>query len=174
MKLVIGLGNPGKKYMHTRHNVGFMVLDNLAKDLNIKFKENKARKVIYAKTDTIELLKPQTFMNNSGISLLSIVKKHNVAIKDIIVILDDIDMELGKVRFRKSGSSGGHKGMQSIINHLKTNDIARIKIGIGRPTLVAPDSYVTSQFTKTELDQIKKAIPEAIQLIKDKFLEPYI
>lgn len=171
MKLVVGLGNPGKRYERTRHNVGFMVIDSLAKDLNIKFKENKARKVIFAKTDTIELLKPQTFMNNSGVSISAIAKKHNVAITDVLVILDDIDMKLGKIRFRKSGSSGGHKGMQSIINHLQTDKIARIKIGIGRSDVIKPDSYVTSPFTQTELNKIKKAIPQAIQLIKDKFIE---
>lgn len=174
MKLVVGLGNPGKKYIHTRHNVGFMVIDSLAKDLNIKLKENKARKVIFGKTDTFELLKPQTFMNNSGVPIPAIAKKHNVATTDILVILDDIDMELGKVRFRKSGSSGGHKGMQSIINHLGTDEISRIKIGIGRDNRIEPDRYVTSQFTSTELNQIKKAISEIIQLIKDKFIEPYI
>ncbi len=170
MKLIVGLGNPGKKYEHTRHNVGFMVLDSLAKDLGIKFKENKARKVVFSKTDTVELLKPQTFMNNSGIPLLAIAKKHNVAPTNILVISDDIDMELGKLRYREAGSSGGHKGMQSIINHLKTNKIARIKIGIGRSHISEPDEYVTSKFTHQELSQIKKAIPQAIQLIKEKFL----
>ena len=170
MKLIIGLGNPGKKYEHARHNVGFMVLDSLAKDLGIKFKENKARKVVFSKTDTVELLKPQTFMNNSGIPLLAIAKKHNIAPANILVISDDIDMELGKLRYREDGSSGGHKGMQSIINHLKTNKIARIKIGIGRSHISEPDEYVISKFTHQELSQIKKAIPQAIQLIKEKFL----
>ncbi len=173
MKLIVGLGNPGKKYTRTRHNVGFMVLDGLAKDLGIKFKDNKARKVIFAKTDTLELIKPQAFMNNSGLPIPDIAKKHNVATTDILVILDDIDMELGKIRFRKSGSSGGHKGMQSIINHLGTDEIARIKIGIGRSNTMEPDRYVTSLFTTTELNKIKKAIPQAIQLIKDKLIEPY-
>ncbi len=170
MKLIVGLGNPGKKYEHSRHNVGLMVIDRLVKDLGIKFKENKARKVVFSKTDTVELLKPQTFMNNSGIPLLAIAKKHNVAPTNILVISDDIDMELGKLRYREAGSSGGHKGMQSIINHLKTNKIARIKIGIGRSHISEPDEYVTSKFTHQELSQIKKAIPQAIQLIKEKFL----
>lgn len=170
MKLIVGLGNPGKKYEHTRHNVGFMVLDSLAKDLGIKFKENKARKVVFSKTDTVELLKPQTFMNNSGMPLLAITKKHNIAPANILVVSDDIDMELGKLRYREGGSSGGHKGMQSIINHLKTNKIARIKIGIGRSHISEPNEYVTSKFTHQELSQIKKAIPQVIQLIKEKFL----
>lgn len=171
MKLIVGLGNPGEKYKNTRHNVGFMVLDRLAKDLGIKFKENKKRKVIFAKTDMIELIKPQTFMNNSGISLLAIIKKHNIALTDILVVLDDIDMELGKIRFRDSGSSGGHKGMQSIMDYLGTDKINRIKIGIGRSKTVEPNVYVTSPFTSTELAQIKKTMPDITQLIKEKFIE---
>ena len=171
MKLLVGLGNPGKRYEHTRHNVGFMVLDSLAKDLGIAFKENKARKVIFAKTDTLELIKPQTFMNNSGLPLPAIAKKHNVALTDILIVLDDIDMELGKIRFRDSGSSGGHKGMQSIINHLGTDKIARIKIGIGRSNTLEPDVYVTSKFTDAELSKIKKTVPYITQLIREKFIE---
>lgn len=171
MKLLVGLGNPGKRYEHTRHNVGFMVLDSLAKDLGITFKNNKVRKVIFAKTDTLELIKPQTFMNNSGLPLLAIAKKHNVALTDILIVLDDIDMELGKIRFRDSGSSGGHKGMQSIINHLGTDKIARIKIGIGRSKTLEPDVYVTSKFTDAELSKIKKTMPYITQLIREKFIE---
>jgi len=170
MKLVIGLGNPGKKYEHTRHNVGFMVLDSLAKDLGIRLKENKTRKIVSGKTDTIELIKPQTFMNNSGVILSAIIRKQNIALANILIISDDIDMELGKLRYREDGSSGGHKGMQSIINHLKTDKIARIKIGIGRSHTLEPDEYVTSKFTHQELSQIEKVIPQTIQLIKEKFL----
>jgi len=171
MKLLVGLGNPGKRYEHTHHNVGFMVLDSLAKDLGITFKNNKVRKVIFAKTDTLELIKPQTFMNNSGLPLSAIAKKHNVALTDILIVLDDIDMELGKIRFRNSGSSGGHKGMQSIINHLGTDKIARIKIGIGRSKTFEPDVYVTSKFTDAELSKIKKTMPYITQLIREKFIE---
>ncbi|OGB74547.1 aminoacyl-tRNA hydrolase [candidate division Kazan bacterium RBG_13_50_9] len=171
MKLVVGLGNPGKRYERTRHNVGFMMLDSLAKDLGIKFKENKARKVLFAKTDNIELIKPQTFMNRSGMPLSAIAKKHNVAPKDILVISDDIDMELGKLRYREGGSSGGHRGLQSIIDHLGANKFPRLKVGIGRPNTLAPDEYVTSNFSITQLSQIKKILPQAVAIIQSKFLK---
>lgn len=171
MKLVVGLGNPGRRYERTRHNVGFMVLDSLAKDLGIKFKENKARKVIFSKTDAIELLKPQTFMNNSGVALPAIAQKHNVAPADILIISDDIDMELGKLRYREDGSSGGHRGLQSIIDHLGTDKFPRLKIGIGRPDNLEPDEYVTSNFSITQLKEIKKSLPQAVALIKTKFLK---
>jgi len=172
MKLIVGLGNPGDKYKTTRHNVGFMVLDELAKTLDLSFQNNEARKVIFAKRDDLELIKPQTFMNNSGQPLPEILNKHKVKSQDTLIVFDDIDMEVGKIRYRDSGSSGGHKGMQSIIDSLRTENIPRIKIGIGRSQVMEPDQYVTTKFTSEELNKIKTAIPEAIKLIKEKFLEP--
>ncbi|MBN2585480.1 aminoacyl-tRNA hydrolase [Patescibacteria group bacterium] len=171
MKLVVGLGNPGKKYERTRHNVGFMVVDALAKELNLKFQKSHTVDTDYARTDEVELLKPRTFMNNSGIAVRAAAKKHRIKPEDILIIADDLDMELGKLRYREIGSSGGHKGLQSVIGQLKTNIFPRLKIGIGRSEKVEPDEYVTSNFTNTQLSQVKKVLPMAVRTIKEKFLK---
>ncbi|MFH1088379.1 MAG: aminoacyl-tRNA hydrolase [Patescibacteria group bacterium] len=171
MKLIVGLGNPGSKYARTRHNIGFMVIDELAKKLDLKFIANKSYIGDWAKNESVELIKPQTFMNNSGSSVSKIVQKHNLLPQDILIIMDDIDIELGKLRYRTEGSSGGHKGMQSIIDALGTNEFARLKIGIGRPPFgVEPDEYVTQKFTPEQLAKIIATIPEAIKVIKNQFL----
>jgi len=171
MKLVVGLGNPGKRYERTRHNVGFMVVDALAKDLGLELKANREHKVVFAKNELAELIKPQAFMNNSGLVTRAIAKKHRIQPADILIVLDDIDMELGKLRYREIGSSGGHKGMQSVINQMKTNIIPRLKIGIGRSDSIEPDKYVTSNFSTRELSAIKKTLPIAVRTIKEKFLK---
>lgn len=171
MKLIIGLGNPGPKYAKTRHNIGFMVLDKLAKKLSLKFTANKNYLVDWAKNETIELIKPQTFMNNSGSAVNKIIQKHKLSPQDILIVADDIDMGLGKLRYRTDGSSGGHKGLQSIIDALGTSEFARLKIGIGRPPVgVEPDEYVTRKFNNEQFDKIKIAIPEAVKIIKNQFL----
>lgn len=171
MKLIIGLGNPGPKYAKTRHNIGFMVLDKLAKKLSLKFTANKNYLVDWAKNETIELIKPQTFMNNSGSAVNKIIQKHKLSPQDILIVADDIDMELGKLRYRTDGSSGGHKGLQSIIDALGTSEFARLKIGIGRPPVgTEPDEYVTRKFTPEQFDKIKTAILEAVKIIKNQFL----
>jgi len=170
VKLVVGLGNPGKQYQHTRHNVGFMVIDQLAKELQLKFKDNKTRQVIFTKTDNLELIKPQTFMNLSGRPLPDIAKKHKVEPSDILVVSDDIDMELGKLRYRTAGSSGGHRGLQSVIDSLGTDQFPRLKIGIGRPNGVEPNEYVTTSFSVSEMKTIKTALTLAGEMIKENFL----
>lgn len=136
MKLIVGLGNPGKEYSNTLHNVGFLTVDFLADKLNISSFEQKFHSLI-AKSN-IEgnrfiLLKPQTYMNLSGKAVLSCVQYFKISVEDIIVIFDDVDLVPGKVRFRRSGSAGGHKGVHSIIEHLKTAEFNRVRIGIGRP-----------------------------------------
>jgi len=171
MKLIVGLGNPGKKYERTRHNVGFMVVDALAKEFEITLKKNDQFQAINGAGDQVVLAKPQTFMNNSGISVKSIAKKHRVKPEDILIVSDDIDMEIGKLRYREIGSSGGHRGVQSVIDNLKTNIFPRLKIGIGRSDILAPDEYVTSNFTNTQLALIKKVLPVAIRTIQEKFLK---
>lgn len=171
MKLVVGLGNPGKRYERTRHNVGFMVVDALAKELGLKLKTNKEYKVAFAKTDLVELIKPRTFMNNSGLAVRTVAKKHRIQPADILIVLDDIDMELGKLRYREIGSSGGHKGMQSVIDQMKTNIIPRLKIGVGRSDKLPPHEYVTANFSSRELSVIKKTLPIAVRTIREKFLK---
>ena len=168
MKLIVGLGNPGKKYEHTRHNMGFDTLDLFA-DLAMidvdkeSFKGLVGRGKLFGQD--ILLLKPQTFMNLSGESVREIVNYFKIEIEDILVIYDDMALEPGRIRLRPSGSSGGHKGMQNIIEHLGTEDIKRIRIGIGEPTYDTID-YVLSKPTKDEKPLIEEAINEAVEAIK--------
>ena len=169
MKLIVGLGNPGKKYEHTRHNMGFDVVDlfsELAKiDIDKEaFKGLVGRGRVF--DEDIYLLKPQTFMNLSGESVREIVSYFKIPLEDIIVIYDDMALEPGKIRLRLSGSSGGHKGMQNIIDHLGSQDIKRIRIGIGEPTFDTID-YVLSKPLKEERELIDKAINEAVEAIKE-------
>ena len=170
MKLIIGLGNPGTKYAKSRHNIGFMVIDQLAKDLGLEFKISKKYNALFAKSECLELLKPQTFMNNSGTAVRAISQKHGIPPENILIVMDDLDMEVGKIRYRDEGSSGGHRGMQSMIDCLKTTEIKRLKIGIGRSTNMEPDQYVLKKFTAEQVPQIKIAIMEAIGIIKNQFL----
>ena len=170
MKLIVGLGNPGNQYAKTRHNIGFMVADALAKELGLEFKTSKKYNALFAKSADWELLKPQTFMNNSGTAVQAVSRKHGIPPENILVIMDDLDMEVGKSRYREEGSSGGHRGLQSIIDNLKTDQIKRLKIGIGRSDNMEPDKYVLGKFTAEQLKQIKTAIPAAIEIINKNFL----
>jgi len=169
VKLIVGLGNPGAKYQKTRHNVGFRLIDELADSLGLKWRDNKT---LHAKAASIKskliLIKPQAFMNNSGLVVRTVMRKQGIKPADILVLYDDIDMELGKVRFRPNGSSGGHNGIQSIIDTLRTKEIPRIKIGIGRSNKAPPDKYVLSDFSAGELAHIKSSLDSAIDLVKTK------
>lgn len=135
MKAVIGLGNPGIKYAETRHNVGFMLLDRIAETENIKFSNGFKGKVAEIRQNgkKIILLKPYTFMNLSGQAAAEIVSYYKLPTTDLLVIHDDMDIALGRLRFRKRGSAGGHNGIKSIIQELGTQEFWRLKIGIGRP-----------------------------------------
>lgn len=152
MKLIVGLGNPGRRYKKTRHNVGFRIIDSL--DL--------------AQDKEIILLKPQTYMNNSGKAVRSVKDKHKIKSENIIVIHDDIDLPFGEVRISKNVSSAGHKGVLSIINELGTQDFTRIRIGINPGRKVDTEKYVLEKFSKEENKQlnniIKKAVLEITQL----------
>ena len=136
-KLVVGLGNPGSKYHETRHNVGFMAIDLMAKELGLTFSEEKTFKAEVASTflngEKVYFVKPTTFMNLSGLAVRALLAYYNIPMEDFIVIYDDLDMEVGKLRFRQKGSAGGHNGIKSIIKHIGTQDFKRVKIGIGRP-----------------------------------------
>ena len=138
MWLVVGLGNPGNEYEKTRHNIGFMVVDALAARFSIAFTQKTAH-FIYGRGFIEEakaiLIKPLTFMNRSGIAVRDALRRYD-EIENLIVIHDDLDLETGIIRIRKSGSSGGHKGVQSIIDSLGSREFIRIKIGIGRPDRV--------------------------------------
>lgn len=136
MKLIVGLGNPGKEYEHSRHNIGFDVVDLLAQNKRIsiwKFFMNAEVATITQDGEKIMFAKPQTYMNNSGISVAEIANYYKIMPNDIWVICDDLDLVAGKIRIRKKGSAGGHNGLKSIIQHLKSEDFCRFKVGIGHP-----------------------------------------
>ncbi len=169
MKLIVGLGNPGKKYEHTRHNMGFDVVDLFGELAQIdidkeSFKGLVGRGKVF--DEDIFLLKPQTYMNLSGESVREIVNYFKISVEDIIVVFDDMALEPGKIRLRLSGSSGGHKGMQNIIDNLGTQDIKRIRVGIGEPQYDTID-YVLSKPSKEERELINEAIVDAANAIKD-------
>ena len=186
MKIIVGLGNPGKKYESTRHNVGFLALDKIAiksKVESYKVGEFKLEKKFEAeiakvkiKNEEVLLVKPQTFMNNSGIAVRKIIDFYKVdPEKDLIVIYDDIDIPLGKTRLRSEGSSAGHRGLQSIINNLGTESFMRVRIGVGRPDneLVKIEDWVLQEFKKEEKEiifaVIEGLLSEALQYLNLEF-----
>ena len=169
MKLIVGLGNPGKKYEHTRHNMGFDVIDLFSKLAQIdidkeSFKGLVGRGKVF--DEDVFLLKPQTFMNLSGESVQEIVSYFKIDLDDIIIVYDDMDLEPGRIRLRPGGSSGGHNGMKNIIEHLGSENIKRIRVGIGKPTYDTID-YVLSKPSKEERVLIDEAIVEASNALKD-------
>lgn len=169
MKLIVGLGNPGKKYEHTRHNMGFDVVDLFSELAQIDidkeaFKGLVGRGKVF--DEDVYLLKPQTFMNLSGESVREIVSYFKIPKEDIIVIYDDLDLEPGKIRLRLSGSSGGHRGIQNIIDQLGSEEIKRIRIGIGKPYYDTID-YVLGKPLKEEQVLIDEAIKKAVDALKE-------
>ncbi len=164
MWLLAGLGNPGKKYEFTRHNVGFMFIDRLCRLWNVRLKDfgtYMMNKVFVDGMDII-LMKPLTYMNRSGEAIQTLCTKMGIPPENVIVIHDDLDMEPGKIRVRKRGSSGGHKGVQSIIEVIGEGFI-RIKIGIGRSKEIPPEKYVLQGFSDDEMKIIGEALDRAIQ-----------
>ncbi len=167
MYLIVGLGNPGREYAGNRHNIGFMCLNHFARKHGVKFdeKRNKARvgTGTVAGRDVV-LARPQTFMNSSGDSVSLLVKRYNVNLADLLIIHDDLDLPPGKLRIRQGSSDGGHKGAQSIIAALGSQDFVRLRIGIGRPVkipLTEQDvfDYVLSDFTPEEKQIVSQTIP---------------
>ncbi len=147
MKLIIGLGNPGQQYEQTRHNVGFRVVDLLAQRTGLKWSETRNRAVLASGTlglEKVVLVKPITFMNNSGESVGALAHWYKVSPEDVLVVYDELDLPLGKMRLKTNGSAGGHNGMDNIIRHLHTHQIPRLRVGIGRPANTRMDtiSYV--------------------------------
>lgn len=170
MKLIIGLGNPGKEYENTRHNTGFMVLDCLSKKLNVDINQNKF-KGLYVKTkykgEDVILLKPQTYMNLSGESVRQVMDFFKIAQEDILVVYDDLDMPVGKLRLRQNGSAGGHNGIKNIILHTGSQNFNRIRVGIDRSKVIKVVDYVLARFTKDEQTYIEEGIDKASDAIID-------
>jgi PTH1 family peptidyl-tRNA hydrolase len=170
---MVGLGNPGLKYQLTRHNIGFMVIDNFAQDIGMEFRRNKSYYSLIARgkinEQKIILLKPQTYMNLSGKAVFKVISYYKIPFEDLLIIYDDLNLELGQVRIRKRGSSGGHKGMESIIQCLKSEDIPRLRIGIGKIPLnydIDCASYVLSKFHSNERDKVREVILLSAEVIK--------
>lgn len=172
MKLIVGLGNIGKQYEKTRHNVGFMVLDEYCNNtfdfkLEAKLKSNIA--ITNINGEKVIFIKPTTYMNLSGEALRAVMNFYKIDIKDILVIYDDMDMPTGKLRIRAKGSAGGHNGIKSIIAHLGTDEFKRIKVGIDKPKYDVID-YVLGKFTKDEQPLLNLGIEKAIKVI-DEFIK---
>lgn len=170
MKLIVGLGNPGKEYEGTRHNCGFMVIDDLANKLNTEINQSKFKglysKVKYHGEDVI-LLKPQTYMNLSGESVIAAMNFFKLDQDDIIVIYDDLDMPVGKLRLRKTGSAGGHNGIKNIIAQLGTQNFYRIKVGVGaKPKGWDLADYVLGRFSSKEREVVDAAIQDAADAVE--------
>lgn len=185
MKLIVGLGNPGRIYENNRHNIGFMCVNHFAKLYGIKFdrKEGKARTGAgVVAGESVVLAKPQTYMNNSGDSVKRLLDRYKLSPADLLVIHDDMDLPPGKIRLRQNSSSGGHKGASSIISYLGTQDFIRIRIGIGRPDAERSSpfseeeviSYVLSDFTAGEkkvMSEVIHRVSEAIKCLLAEGLE---
>lgn len=193
MKLIVGLGNPGSEYQDTRHNIGFMVIEKLAREYTtetISWKEEDKFKALIAKAGDIILVKPITFMNSSGFAVSSIMKFYKLTPSDVWIIHDDIDLPLGKIRIREQGSSGGHRGVDSVIQELKTDRFVRFRLGIGRGKLFSKGdsdtshiekgiagkaqqlrrkwdiSFVLSRFTQSEAGALKHLIKNGTEAIR--------
>lgn len=171
MKLIVGLGNPGLAYNKTRHNTGFMFLDRLAKDYSVKFKLDAKLKSeicdIKINQDKVILIKPQTFMNLSGQAVKAVCNYYNIDKEDILVIHDDLDLDVGQIRFRPHGSSAGHKGMQNIMDEFNTQDIKRLKVGIGSVDSKFTIDYVLGKFMEDEMIIIDALIDKIDNMIQD-------
>ncbi|HWF05379.1 MAG TPA: aminoacyl-tRNA hydrolase [Candidatus Angelobacter sp.] len=169
MKLIVGLGNPGIEYQFTPHNIGFLAVDRIAEQCGVMV-DNRHCKALTGRTrignDEVLLAKPETYMNLSGMSVLELVRKHEVAQQDVLIIYDELDLALGTIRIRQRGSSAGHNGMQSIIDALQTEEIARIRIG------VAPDDprkggakYILAPFRKSQMVAVDEALDLTAQAV---------
>ena len=162
MKLIAGLGNIGTKYNFTRHNAGFMLADSIALNMGLTFKENSRLKCFLTKftndNEDYILIKPTTFMNLSGEAVRVVADYYKITPADILVVFDDISLELGKIRFRANGSDGGHNGIKSIIQHMGTKDIARLKIGIGPQPQIPSEVFVLQNFSQDELVKLKDTL----------------
>ncbi len=151
MKLIVGLGNMGKEYENTRHNVGFMIIDHCVQNSLWQKKFNGEYQIVQYKSEKVLFLKPLTYMNNSGISVIQACKYYDISINDILVIQDDMDIDFGKHKLKINSSAGGHNGIKSIIHALNTDSFARLKIGISHSKREDTINYVLGKFSKEEL-----------------------
>jgi PTH1 family peptidyl-tRNA hydrolase len=169
VKLIVGLGNPGPRYARNRHNVGYQCLERVARRHDLQFGRMmfKAQIASGLVAGTRALLaKPLTFMNLSGQSVRPLLRWYRVALPDLLVIYDDLDLPLGRIRLRQKGSSGGHKGMSSVIEQLGSDEFSRLRIGIGRPLYGEPPDYVLGDFTRDEAIAMEFAYDQAVSAVE--------
>jgi peptidyl-tRNA hydrolase, PTH1 family len=167
LKIVVGLGNPGRSYVGTRHNIGFAVVDEVRRQLAASTQRSRFRAILHEGVhgaDKVILAQPQLYMNLSGLPVREIVNWYKADLNDLLVVYDDMDLPLGHLRMRETGSAGGHNGMKSIISELNSNDIQRLRIGIGRSG-GASTAHVLSRFTPDEADIAQLAISEAARAV---------
>ncbi len=170
MKLIVGIGNPGKEYEKTRHNIGFMVLDNFAKSLNVsidKKKMNGMYQIVTIDGEKVILLKPLSYVNLSGETLKKYVDWFDIDIDDILVISDDLNLPFLKYRLRLFGSSGGHNGLKNIEKHLGTNRFKRLRIGISNDDTMDTADYVLGKFSKNDMKAIENILPDTAEILND-------
>ena len=170
MKLIVGLGNPGAKYAGTRHNAGFSVIDELAKRHNIKVDTVKHKALIgkgVINGEKVILAMPQTFMNLSGESVRAIMDFYKLTVDDLIVVYDDIDLDVGKIRIREKGSAGGHNGMKNIILHSGSQDFVRVRVGVGKkPEHMDLADHVLSRFSREDLPFMRESCGKACDALE--------
>jgi PTH1 family peptidyl-tRNA hydrolase len=170
MKMIVGLGNPGKEYENTRHNIGFMIIDEYARCYNVtdfKTKFNGLYAKVYRNGEYFVLLKPLSFMNLSGTVVSKFADYFKIKPKDILVIHDDLDLPVGKIKLKFKGSSGGHNGIKSIIDSLNTEFFPRFKIGISKNSVISTKDYVIGRFQDKELQTIEKIYSFSCDIIND-------
>lgn len=171
MKLIVGLGNPGKQYERTRHNIGFLVLDELARRLDIRFRRSWKVSAQIAKGQlggkSVQLMKPQTFMNRSGQAVTPLLRKCGGKPGDVLVVFDDTAIDWGQLRIRAQGSAGGHNGVQSVVNALGDNAFGRIRVGIGsKPDMVSLSDYVLGSFSAAERRDLEDVVSRAADAVE--------
>ncbi|GEL06535.1 aminoacyl-tRNA hydrolase [Rummeliibacillus stabekisii] len=178
MKLVIGLGNPGKEYEHTLHNVGFDTIDLLAEKWGISLNQQKFNAIYgtaHLPEGKVMVMKPLTYMNLSGEAVRPLMDYFDIELEDIVVIYDDLDLEKGKLRLRQKGSAGGHNGIKSLIQHLGTQNFNRIRIGIDRPPVgMKVVNYVLSHYQKEDLPTMEDAFKNAAEACNYWLTKPFV
>ena len=167
MKLIVGLGNPGKKYEKTLHNVGFLLLDKFAQDAGLKWKGNSKAQAQIIKTDDYILVKPQTYMNRSGISVAYLLSYYKLTPQNLLVVHDDIDLNFGQTKYQKNVGPAGHLGVEDIVVSVKTKDFWRFRVGVGRPQneQISTEDWVLSNFSSQELEKIQDISLPILSLI---------
>ncbi len=166
IRLIVGLGNPGSEYNGTRHNVGFDVVDRLAKEWGLTWQHTKSWHALWVKGDKAIIVKPTSYMNRSGEPLQAVANFYKIAPAEILIVLDDMALELGRLRLRPDGGTGGHNGLESIIVQLGTEEIPRLRVGIGAAPREGAVDYVLGRFFEEERPLVEKSIVRAADAVK--------